>query len=73
MLWCSVPTGAANRFRYATDPNVAAYVKALDAKNLSRFATTYGYDESDQLDAMEVATAIAIISHSFIPVLCWRL
>ena len=38
---------------YATDPNVAAYVKALDAHNLSQFATTYGYDESDQLDAME--------------------
>ena len=38
---------------YATDPNVAAYVKALDAHNLSQFATTYGYDESDALDEMQ--------------------
>jgi hypothetical protein len=38
---------------YATDHDIAAYVTALDVHNLSQYATTYGYDESDQLDEME--------------------
>jgi len=38
---------------YAQDPHIAAYVRALDTSNLSQYATTYGFDESDKLDEME--------------------
>lgn len=38
---------------YVNDADVVEYVKELDATGLSSIATTYGFDESDQLDTME--------------------